>query len=33
MYFDEETIYSKRYPSAEMELETYSADATLSVIG
>lgn len=32
MFFEEETIYSKRYPSAEMEFETYSADATLPVI-
>lgn len=32
MFFDEETIYSKRYPSAEEEFEMYSADTTLPVI-
>ena len=32
MIFEEEMIYSKRYPSAEEELESFSADATLPVI-
>ena len=32
MIFEEETIYSKRYPSADKEFETYSADAMLPVI-
>lgn len=32
MIFDEETIYSKRYPSAEAELEEFSADTTMPVI-
>ena len=32
MIFEEELIYSKRYPSAEEELEKFSADPTLPVI-
>ena len=32
MFFEEEMIYSKRYPSAEEELESFLADATLPVI-
>ena len=32
MFFEEETIYSKRYPPAEDELEEFSADTTMPVI-
>ena len=32
MIFEEELIYSKRYPSAEEELEKFSADSTPPVI-
>lgn len=32
MFFKEETIYSKRFPLAEEEIEMYSADTTLPVI-
>lgn len=32
MIFEEEMIYSKRYPSPEEELERFSADTTLPVI-
>ena len=32
MIFEEELIYSKRYPPAEEELEKFSADPTLPVI-
>ena len=32
MIFEEELIYSKRYPPAEEELEKFSADTTMPVI-
>ena len=32
MFFEEEMIYSKRYPPAEEELEKFSADTTMPVI-